>query len=75
MNDNKQADIESTLAHHERQIEDLSDIVSRQADEIALLKRAILHFKDQLEDTLDTTGEDKTLSVTEIAARDKPPHY
>lgn len=69
--------IEETLAHQERQIQDLSDTVSRQWTEIDLLKK---HLR-KLQDKIDMVGQSvadagsENLSVTEQAARDKPPHY
>ena len=69
--------IEEILAHHESQIQDLSDMVAKQwklidslQDEIKLLKDKIgaLKYSDN-----ESGGEN--LSVTEQALRDKPPHY
>ena len=70
--------IEETLAHHEQQISDLSEIVTRQWEEIEFLKKQLSRIKDKvdgLQDEINSSGTDKGLSVTEIAARDKPPHY
>lgn len=70
--------IEETLAHHEQQISDLGEIVTRQWEEIELLKKQLARFHakiEGLEDEINSSGSDKGLSVTEIAARNKPPHY
>ena len=69
--------IEETLAHHEQQITDLSDMVVRQSDEISVLKKYIVKLEDKIgaieDDGNIPSGE--SLSVTDIATRDKPPHY
>lgn len=77
MSEEKHSKVEETLAHQEQQILDLSDMVSRQWDEIDLLKTQLQRLKSKvgtLEDNIpDSDGAG--LSVSEIAARDKPPHY
>lgn len=75
MSEEKFEALESTLAHQERQIQDLSDIIIQQGRAIDALKRHIQKTEDKLQDYIDTASEDKGLSPTEIAARDKPPHY
>ena len=69
--------IEETLSHHEQQIQDLSDMVARQWQEIDLLKKAIRALQEKMGSF--SLGAEKTgsenLSVTEQALRDKPPHY
>lgn len=70
--------IEETLAHQEQQISELSEIVTRQWEEIELLKKQLARFKDKiegLEDEINAGSGEKGMSVTEIAARNKPPHY
>ncbi len=69
--------IEETLAHQEKQIQDLSDTVSRQWEEIDLLKKHLEKLQDKIDQVGNSaSGENpETLSVTEQAARDKPPHY
>ena len=77
MNDNKLNNIEESLAHQEQQISDLSDMVVRQSDEIALLKKHIRKLEDKIgmiEDDVSVSGSE-SLSISDIAARDKPPHY
>ena len=66
--------IETTLAHHERQIGELSEMIASQWKEIDRLKRHIMKTEAKLEE-LEAAKEDTALTPTEIAARDKPPHY
>ncbi len=70
-------DIQTLLAHHERQIQDLSDIVMAQAKEIERLRLRLDRTQQKLQEmVLSATEEGKeSLSVTEQALRDKPPHY
>lgn len=69
--------IQETLAHQDRQINDLSDMVIAQGRDIDRLKKHIRTLENKIENLEDETaeGENKPLSVTEQAARDKPPHY
>jgi len=67
--------LETTLAHHERQLEELSDLITAQWQEIERLKRALIKTEAKIEDYLSSSEDDKNLSSSEIAARDKPPHY
>lgn len=73
--DDRIAELETALAHHERQIEDLSDLISAQWKEIERLKNYIIRTEAKLDDYIDRAGEDAGLTPAEIAARDKPPHY
>lgn len=78
MNDEMLHKIEITLAHHEQQITDLSEMINAQWQQIEMLKRQLAKAQDKL--TLLEAGagdgtDDSALSVTEIALRDKPPHY
>lgn len=75
-NDTRQ-NMEEMLAHQQRQIDDLSDIVTRQWQEIEALKKRLARLQDKVV-TLEESGggeDGKSLSVTEQALRDKPPHY
>ncbi len=63
------------LAHQEQQIQDLSDVVGAQRKEIDMLTRRLEKTQAKLLDLQDAGGEEKALSVTEQALRDKPPHY
>lgn len=69
--------IEESLTHHERQIQDLSDMVARQWQDIDLLKKTVTVLQQKIAAAAQgagDTGGDK-LSVSEQALRDKPPHY
>lgn len=70
--------IETLLAHQERQIQDLSDMLNLQRKEIDVLKTRLDRTQKKIVDmeTMnDGGGQSEILSVTEQAARDKPPHY
>lgn len=70
--------LETLVAHHERQIQDLSELVMEQRREIDVLVRRLEKTQVKLLEIEEGgTGavEDKSLSVTEQALRDKPPHY
>lgn len=66
--------IETTLAHHERQIGELSEMIASQWKEIDRLKRHIMKTEAKMEE-LASARDETALTPTEIAARDKPPHY
>lgn len=78
MSDEKLNGIETALAHHEQQIEDLSEMIRRQWKEIDLLKRRLERTQSKL-DELNTGMADadpnEPQTITEIAAAEKPPHY
>jgi SlyX protein len=70
--------IEIALAHQAKQIEDLSDMVYRQGQNIEALKRQLAMTKQQLADMESSSKDAKSeigLSGIEIAALNKPPHY
>ena len=70
--------IQTLLAHHERQIQDLSDILMDQRKEIDRLGFLLEKTNRKLADMELAGGEEEGasgLSVTERALRDKPPHY
>ncbi len=76
MTDEKMNKIEETLAHQDQLLQDLSEMVTRQWDEIDMLKKRMGKMQDKIAHLEETaTGEEEGLSVTEIAARNKPPHY
>ena len=69
-------DIEIKLAHQDQQIADLNEAILRQARDIEGLKAQLRRAEERISDvgqSLEEAG--KPLSATEIAARDKPPHY
>lgn len=69
--------IEETLAHQDQQIQDLSEMLIAQGDEITALKRQIEKLQGKMGDMEQNSGAggDKPMSVTEQAAMDRPPHY
>ena len=75
MSDEAIEKLEISLSHHEKQIEELSEIVIRQDKEITKLKHLVSQTEEKLQDYIDNEKESGELSPTEIAARDKPPHY
>ena len=77
MTDETIINLQETLAHHDRQINDLSDIIIKQGEDIDRLKKHILKLEDKITQIEDDapSGDGKTMSVSDIAARDKPPHY
>jgi len=78
MNTDRLNRIEITLAHHAKQIEDLSDMTYEQGKKIASLERQLAMTKQQLSDIESGTKDAKSeigLSGIEIAAMNKPPHY
>lgn len=77
MSNNDLSHIESTIAHLEKQVTELSDVAFHQDKEIEKLKLMVkrLHGKiEEIEETASSASEGK-LSVAEQATRDKPPHY
>lgn len=70
--------MEMAIAHHEQQIADLSEMVSVQWQQIEVLKKQLALTQDKLRALGSAAADaaiDSTLTVTEIALRDKPPHY
>lgn len=72
MSDEKITHIEEVLMHQEQQINDLSKMVTRQWDEIDLLKK---HIRKLQGDVTSVTETAEQLSAAEQSARDRPPHY
>lgn len=78
MSDETIKQIQQALAHQDRQIEDLSEMVIHQNKEIEALNLKILKLQGKFEafqESAESENPDAGLSVSEIAARDKPPHY
>ena len=76
MDTEKIIDIETTLAHHEQQIAEMSTIITDQWREIEALKRKLSRTLDKIDQLAhDTKRDGEELSTLEQAARDKPPHY
>ncbi|MCB1531071.1 MAG: SlyX family protein [Rhodospirillales bacterium] len=69
--------IQEVLTHQEKQIFDLNDMVTRQWKEIDRLKAELEKTRAKLNVLEETAAEamGEKLSVSEEAARNKPPHY
>ncbi|MCB9988699.1 MAG: SlyX family protein [Rhodospirillales bacterium] len=69
--------IETQIAHQDQQIQELNAVITEQWKVIDALKAKLLRAEDKLEELRyrSETGDGEGLSPTEIAARDKPPHY
>lgn len=62
-------DLEERIAHLTRQMEDLSDVVARQAGEIATLERRVLRLMEQAADAEAERGGSAALGDQ------RPPHW
>ena len=70
--------LEMTIAHQEKQIDELSEMTAKQWDIIERLKRQLDMTQKQLADMESHTKDAKSevgLSSIEVAALNKPPHY
>lgn len=74
MSDERINDIESKLAYLDKQFEDLNGVVMEQDAMIRHLKAKISRMQEEHENS-GSENSDKGLSPTQIAERDKPPHY
>ena len=77
MSDEQINTMQESVMHHERQINDLSEMVTAQWHEIDHLKKTIEKLNEKLSMVEDSVqeGGGKAMSVTEMAAQNKPPHY
>ncbi len=75
MTDDRINDLEITLAHHEQQIHDLSEMINRQWKDIDVLKRRLEITLNKLEELQNAPASADGRTVSEIAASEKPPHY
>lgn len=78
MTDSKFEKIEMALAHQDLQIQDMSEMINAQWKQIEMLKRQLDMAQSKLsalESSAGDSAQEAGLSVSEIAARDKPPHY
>ena len=76
MSDN--TDLESLIAHQDKQIQELNEVVTRQWEEIDALKKYMQMTKSkiqELEENIGELGQQDGMSVSDAAAADKPPHY
>ena len=74
MNEDRLDNLETTLAHQEQQMQDMSEMITAQWKEIDRLKSRISRLEGKVEDAQDGNDE-KSLSATDVAAMNKPPHY
>ena len=72
MSEEKITQLQEALAHQEQMIHTLNDVVTKQWNEIDLLKKRVKRLQEEVASGLEK-GE--PLSAAEQAARDKPPHY
>lgn len=67
--------LETMIAHQEKLLQELNDVVIAQGTEIEALKKYISQQKNKLQELEHTVGQKDNLSPTEEAAANKPPHY
>ncbi len=70
--------LETMMAHQDKQIQELNDVVIVQGKEIDALKKYVQAQKSklqELENNIGELGNSEPLSATEEAALNKPPHY
>lgn len=71
-------DLESLIAHQDKQIQELNDVVTKQWQEIDALKKYMQMTKSkiqELENNIGELGAGETISISDEAAANKPPHY
>jgi SlyX protein len=68
MSENRLNDIETALAHQDKIIADLSDIINDQWKEIESLKRKLSETNDKIQDIENLGGDNNQANV-------KPPHW
>jgi SlyX protein len=66
---NRITDLEETAAHLTREVEDLSTIVARQADEIALLTRKVQLLMER------EAQREASEGAAVVMGDERPPHY
>ncbi len=75
---NKLGDLEVLIAHQDKQIQELNEVVTLQWTEIDNLKKYVQRTKskiEELENSIGELGQDSAMSVADEAAANKPPHY
>lgn len=70
-----QEKLEMMIAHQDKQIQDLNDIVTKQWEEIDSLKRYMQLTKAKIQELEQNIGPKEDMTPTEEAAANKPPHY
>ncbi|MEZ5902368.1 MAG: SlyX family protein [Alphaproteobacteria bacterium] len=74
-NNQEISDLQSLIAHQDKQIQELNDVVTKQWAEIDALKKYMQMTKSKIQELEYSLGQDKPMSVSEEAAANKPPHY
>lgn len=69
--------IEELLAHQDRQIQDLNDIVTKQWNEIDRLNKIVGQLSNKINEISISSKEERndSISVIDEAKFNKPPHY
>lgn len=75
MNEERLIKIETTLMHQGEQIQDLEEALTLQRKDMDRLSRLLERAHAQIAEMETAQITEKSLSVSEQAARDKPPHY
>ena len=81
-NQNDILHLQEKISHQERQIQDLDDSVIAQGKEISDLRNLVVRLESKIEYLEQRSGgdggigdDDAGMTIADIAARDKPPHY
>lgn len=76
-NQHKMNALEETIAHQDKQIQDLNDVVTKQWNEIDTLKKQLIRLGAKMDEVEAIAKENsgEGLTVSEEAALNKPPHY
>jgi SlyX protein len=80
MTEDSQQQMQELLMHHEKQIAELNEVVTTQWAVIDRLQKQVEHLYKKLDQLQDEDGEGhrdsgRTVTVSDIAAANKPPHY
>lgn len=75
MDENRINAIEMAVAHQDQQIAELTEVINRQWQEIERLKKLLLKAEERISEIASEGDPHAGLSVSEIAAMEKPPHY
>lgn len=77
MTEQKLNQIEEHIAHQDQQIQDLSDMIIHQGKDIDRLKKHISKLESKIHVIEDSSaeGDNSGASISDVAAREKPPHY
>ncbi|MAS86987.1 MAG: slyX family protein [Micavibrio sp.] len=69
--------LEEIVAHQSKEIDELNEIVTTQWAEIEAMKKRLKDMDQRLQALRNDhyAAEEENLSVSEIAQRDRPPHY